>query len=576
MKSTKYIIYFIILAAGVLLGYGLWGGGDDESAHVHGKTNEQNIDTIQKAHEHAEDIYTCSMHPQIRQEEPGDCPICGMDLIVAENESSTSGPGEFMMSADAVKLAQVQTSVVEHGSIRDIIQLNGRVERNPELDRQQSIHFSGRVEEAGVTFEGQYVEKGQTIARIYAPEVYEAWQELIEAKQSGETMPGMVEAAKTQLKLMKFPDSRIKEMAKADKAQPEIDIYAEHSGFVHNLQLEPGQYLNKGKVLYHTNNQGKVWVVFDVYERDLARVNAGNRVDFAFKGLPGESFFGKINYIDPAIDASRQVANARITVANPRNRIKPGMTVRGELLTAKKGEELLIPKSAVLWTGIRSVAYVARESDSSYHFEFRNITTGQSAGNKVAVLDGLREGEKVVTQGAFTIDAAAQLNGKHSMMSHPNEEDHQHYTKAASNVLKGKFDNFLANYLKFKDALVTTNYDGAKAHLANLQLPKVESQGLSAADYMQLQDRLQAIQDAIKQMRKAEKIEGIRARFKPFSANVIALMRQAGTQKGSVYIQYCPMADQDRGGFWLSTEQQIANPYFGDMMLRCGEVRDSI
>ncbi len=183
-------------------------------------------------------------------------------------------------------------------------------------------------------------------------------------------------------------------------------------------KVNPGDYVQRGEPIYQIVDLSRVWLLFDIYESDLAWVKKGDVVNFTVSSLPGENFQGRISFIDPAIDPQTRVAQARVEMRNRGMKLKPEMFASGTVearLPTKSQAAIVVPKSAVLWTGKRSVVYV--KSSDRGDFMLREVTLGPALGDSYVIEDGLREGEEIVVNGTFNIDAAAQLAGKPSMMS---------------------------------------------------------------------------------------------------------------------------------------------------------------
>lgn len=198
----KYIIYIGILVAGLLLGWILFGGSSN-------KKTEHNHDAVAETNQ----LWTCSMHPQIMQPEPGDCPICGMDLIPAESSTDGLLADQFKLTENAMALANIQTSIVGKGNVEgNTIKLSGKIAENEEANAVQVSYFAGRIERLNVSFTGEEVRKGQLLATIYSPELYAAQQELITAASLKESQPALYKAVRNKLKLWKLSESQINQI----------------------------------------------------------------------------------------------------------------------------------------------------------------------------------------------------------------------------------------------------------------------------------------------------------------------------------------------------------------------------
>jgi Cu(I)/Ag(I) efflux system membrane fusion protein len=304
------------------------------------------------------------------------------------------------------------------------VRLYGKVQADERLVQSQVAHISGRIEKLYVNFTGENVSKNQMLASIYSPELVNAQQELIEAVKSKMSEPGLYEASKEKLMLWKLTEKQIAALEESGKPQNSVDVISNTSGVITSKNVNTGDYISQGQVLFEISDLSKVWVLFDAYESDIQFVKAGKKVTFTVKALPGMDFTGKISFIDPFIDPVTRVAGVRLEADNSKGKLKPEMFATGIIMTNSSEEknEIIIPASAVLWTGKRSVVYVKQPSADGTAYKMREIGLGQSLGDEYVVTSGLSEGEEIVSGGTFYIDAAAQLEGKTSMMNSLNEK----------------------------------------------------------------------------------------------------------------------------------------------------------
>jgi Cu(I)/Ag(I) efflux system membrane fusion protein len=409
ISKNTFIIAASSLVIGLLAGWLLFSSSEKKSAEIHDHTSEVKT----------ESLWTCSMHPQIRKEEPGKCPICGMTLIPIENESDEIDPNSISMSPTAMQIANVQTMIVSTGSTSKTIRLDGKVQEDERLLYTQSSHIPGRIEKLMVDFTGEYVSKGQVIALVYSPDLIVAQEELLEAQKYSNTRPQLFEAAKQKLKNWKLSNEQIDKMLLSKEAIEQFPILANVSGYVTKKLVNLGDYINLGQPLYEIADLSKVWVLFDVYEGEIAWLKKGDKVNYSVPSLPGEIFSGTLSYIDPIIDPKTRVAKARLEANNESLKLKPEMFVSGEILSKVNtmSNSISVPKTAVLWTGIRSVVYIKNENTSGVSFMMRQVTLGPELGEYYVIESGLHPGEEIAVNGAFSIDAAAQLAGKPSMMN---------------------------------------------------------------------------------------------------------------------------------------------------------------
>ena len=407
--KKKIVLYFVILILGIFLGWLFF--------HAPPSGNEK--------HDHVAEalkskIWTCAMHPQIRMDKPGKCPICAMDLIPLNLKNGIGqDAGALHMSKEAVQLANVMTSVVSARNPVKEVRLYGKVQADERLLQNQVTHLTGRIEKLLVNFTGEPVRKGQKLAQIYSPELVTAQQELLEAVRSKQSQPEIYEAAREKLHQWKLTDEQISDLEHSGQVQTNIDILSNTGGVVTARRVNVGDYVSQGSVLYEISDLSRVWLLFDAYESDLPFLKTGDKIDFMIQSLPESSFSGIVKFIDPVIDPVNRVAKVRVEIGNPGAKLKPEMFATG-LLKANLQEyrnKLVIPRSAVLWTGKRSIVYIREAKTDEPVFSIREIELGPVIGDSYVVTDGLKAGEEIVVQGAFSVDAASQLEGKPSMMN---------------------------------------------------------------------------------------------------------------------------------------------------------------
>ncbi len=418
MKSNKRTIAILIaiLLAGTLIGYLL--GNRQSNKSLDQQTEASANQRISESSN--QQIWTCSMHPQIRQNEPGSCPICGMDLIpLEEDQNDGIDPMTISMSPTAMQLASISTAIV--GTMNPIksVRLNGKIQGDERRVFSQSSHVPGRIESLTVNFTGEQVKKGQVIATVYSPELVTAQNELFEAQKSKETQPELFNSAKEKLKNWKLTEIQIEKMLKSGSPTETFEVRADVSGYVTQKTVNPGEYISKGDPIYKIADLSKVWVLFDVYESDMEWIRIGDKVEFTVSSLPGKNFAGIISYIDPVIDAQTRVSKARVEISNTGLALKPEMFVSGTVQAKlpKRSNAIVVPKTAVMWTGKRSLVYVKSSTEQGVSFKMRKVTLGPALGESYIIENGLQPGEEIAVNGTFSIDAVAQLAGKHSMMS---------------------------------------------------------------------------------------------------------------------------------------------------------------
>jgi Cu(I)/Ag(I) efflux system membrane fusion protein len=523
--------------------------------------------------------WTCSMHPQIRQSEPGQCPICGMDLIPLENDMGEGDPMEIKMSPTAMRLANIQTTTIGYGMPAKEVRMNGKVQPDERLIFTQVTHLDGRVEQLAINYTGELVRRGQRIASVYSPELVTAQQELFSALKIKDIQPDLFNSAKQKLKNWKLTDAQIEEIIASGKPQERFPILADVSGIVMEKTVNLGDYVMRGMPLYNIVDLSRVWVLFDMYESDIPWVKVGSTVSFTVQSLPGENFTGKIAFIDPVINPMTRVVTARVEVPNHGGKLKPEMFASGIIKAqlAVKKDQIVIPETAVMWTGERSVVYIKHATDAGTSFVMREVQLGPLTGDGYVVKDGLQAGEEIAVNGTFSIDAAAQLAGKPSMMNPEGGKvitGPMEVSKQATAAVKQLFDL----YFPLKDALVKADLVGTKKQAADLKktFDKTSMSLFTGEAHNHWMNHSAVAVDALNKIVVARDVEEARKYFKPLSGQMVALAKTFGPFDETVYVQHCPMADNNTGADWLSLDEQIRNPYFGNKMLKCGSVAATI
>ena len=556
---NKNVIYLIIaVLIGLFAGWLLFGTTSNSSSE--NKTSKEEKHSLE---EHSSEIWTCSMHPQVRQPEPGDCPICGMDLIPAESSATGLAPNEFKMTENAMALANIQTTVIgEMSSSNSSIELSGKIKANDDKAATQPAHFNGRVDQLYVTSVGETVRKGQAVAKIYSPELVAAQQELITAYRIKDAQPQLYNAVKNKFMNWMIPQSQLAEVLKTGIPKPSFTIYAQVSGVVTELMVNKGSHVMDGQPIFKVANLSTVWAEFDAYETTIQDIKEGQDISVVVKAIPNKTFNAKVSFIDPILNTSTRTVRVRATLNNKEDLLKPGMFVTGTIkLDTDNNTQITVPKSAVLWTGEQSLVYI-KTTATSPTFIMRNVTLGRTVNDNYEIQSGLKIGDEVVTNGTFTVDAAAQLQGKQSMMNPTTGSDTMNQQLEDSSYL----NEVMIKYIVLKDALV--NSDTKTAHQASNNLLK------SIRNTEKLKDvsALKALETTTQNFIKAETLAQQRSAFVGLSKNLIKISKGFSSQNTTYYIQECPMANNNNGAQWLALEKGIKNPYFGEAMLDCGSV----
>ena len=602
--------------------------------------------------------WTCSMHPQIRSDKPGQCPLCGMDLVPV---TKTAAPGLRTLSVtpEVRALMQIETVPVERKFVTADVRLVGKVQYDETQLRYVTAWVPGRLDRLYVDFTGVTVNKGEHMVSIYSPDLYSAQEELIQAvrfargRNDSADLGGvnMVDSAREKLRLLGLTDDQIRQIEGQAQPSDHLTIYAPVGGIVIDKLRQEGDYVRTGERIYTVADLSQVWVELDAYESDLAWIRPGQPVTFTTEAYPGEEFVGRVSFIQPVLDDQTRTVNVRVNVPNPGLKLKPNMFVRGVIhsqvaegdravdaslagqwvcsmhpwvvkdkpgncdvcgmalvpaeslgLVAGEGAAarppLVIPKSAPLVTGRRAVVYVELPGGDSPTFEGREITLGPRAGDYYLVRDGLREGELVVTRGAFKLDSEIQIQARPSMMNPAGggTAAHQHGGQPPAGradqpmramsmhlVVPADFQRQLATlwqaYVPIEAALASDDFATAGAAVGRLDdaLTTIDAAGLNDTAASAWTAHHREIVAAVAAMQSAQDIDAARTAFRPLSDQFIVLAESFGFgDDATVYRLHCPMAFAGEGAYWLQPGPEPRNPYYGAMMLTCNDLVEQI
>ncbi len=413
----------------------------------------------------AEQLFTCGMHPQIIQDHPGNCPVCGMKLTPIRKQAGTATPkgerkikfykstmmpgevrqtpGKDSMGMDMVPVYEtegapadsqlisvdpvttqdmnIHTATVTRGPLRRVVRTVGAIDYNEAGLADVTTKFRGWVEKLYVDTTGQQVHRGEPLFEIYAPELYSAQREYLLALE-GTNAPGgaaLKASARTKLKFFDITDEQIAELERTREPSKTLRVVAPQDGFVVEKMVVEGQMVDAGMKLYRLADLGLVWVQAQVYEQDLDYMKLGQEAMVTLSYLPDREFRGRVTYIYPNVDEKTRTARVRMEFHNPGYFLKPGMFATVQVLSELAPSVLLVPDMAVLRSGERYTVFVALDGGK---FEPRTVTLGPQAENDTyQILRGLNEGDRIVTSGQFLLDSESQLREAIQKMSEPNK-----------------------------------------------------------------------------------------------------------------------------------------------------------
>ncbi|MCA9054216.1 MAG: efflux RND transporter periplasmic adaptor subunit, partial [Planctomycetaceae bacterium] len=426
----------------------------------------------------ADQIYTCPMHPQIRQPGPGRCPICGMELVPATS-SGGADLDELSVKIEPAqrRLANIQTAAVERRPVMASVQTIGEIAIDESRMSTIASYIDGRLERLFADYTGVVVAEGDHLAVIYSPELYAAQVELLETRKTiAEMTPGTLPIVRqTEEKLVRnlrqrlvelgMTDEQIAELEQTEQAKSRLTIFTPIGGTVIEKLAVEGKYVKVGEPIYRVANLSTVWLMLELFPEDAARIRFGQRVQSEIQSLPGEAFEGRVAFVDPTVDEQNRTVGVRVELLNDAGRLRPGdyakATIQlpigetGEVYDADLAGKWISPmhpqiirdepgkcpicgmdlvstsrygyadqpveQPASLYVP-RAAVLMAGSSSVVYvetepgHFEIRPVTLGPILRDRIIVLEGLKEGEQVATAGNFLIDSQMQLAGKPSLI----------------------------------------------------------------------------------------------------------------------------------------------------------------
>ena len=374
-------------------------------------------------------LYTCGMHPQVIQDHPGNCPICGMKLTPvrkqAEAGATTAAAAAQTIAVDPVTVQNmgIRTAVVARGPLRRTIRTVGTIDYNETALAEVTTKFKGWVEKLYVDSTGQQVHRGDPLFEVYSPDLYSAQVEYLLAlgatAVAGGDTAALKDTARLKLKYWDVPDAQLAELEKSRQPRKTLRMDAPMDGFVVEKTVVQGQMVDAGMKLYRIAELGLVWVYAQIYEQDLPYLKLGQEATVTLSYLSDRVFRGRVTYIYPNVDEKTRTARVRMEFHNPGYFLKPGMFATVLVTSELEPSVLLVPDMAVLRSGEKNTVFVALDGGK---FEPRTVTLGPQAEHDLyQVLGGLKEGERIVTSGQFMLDSESQLREAIQKMIEPSK-----------------------------------------------------------------------------------------------------------------------------------------------------------
>lgn len=510
--------------------------------------------------------FTCSMHPQVRQDGPGLCPICRMELVPLASAGGDAGPG-VAIDPVVVQNMGVRVHEVARGTLQRTVRAFGTLRAAESRQLDVVLKVAGFVDRLFADTEGMVLAAGAPLFAVYAADLVVAQEELIAARQGGE--PDLLAAARQKLLLWDVPAAEVDRLQQLDHAERTLVWRSPRGGVLLQKNVVQGAPARPDEVLLRLADLSVLWLDAQVPESQLADVQIGQSAVAVLDAAPGRELHGEVVFVSPMVDARTRTGTVRIEVDNRDGALRPGMFARLRVAIGPAAETVLVPAEAVLDTGRRRLAWVAVGKG---HFEPRELQLGRHGDDgMVEVRSGLGVGDRVVTSGQFLIDSESRLReGTQKLLDAgllPGGELPPRQALTLSPATQRQADALLQAYLAVQAAMADDRHE-----LALWRTLRAAATALTAAPETALQPLAAELAAPLQQPTEPDLV-GARVAFKLVSAAAERLFElarpRAGVGRTTLYVQHCPMAEAD----WLQVTPAVRNPYYGSSMLECGAVR---
>jgi len=374
----------------------------------------------------AEEVYTCPMHPQIVQDHFGQCPICGMDLVLksevdndeaSELDSSLIGVEHVSLSPSQQVLANVQTEKINAMQFSGSKTFNGYVKMNEQSFAHISTRAPGKIIKMYANFEGQPVRKGEPVFELYSPELIATQKEFFLALRNYEQVANsdnefaieqaksLIDAARSKLKLFEMTEKQIEDIEQSKEVKNSLMHYSPVAGTITKKYVHVGHWATEGEDIYDVADLSNVWVIANIYQSDMQFIKNGQIVEITSDAYPGETFRAKINFVGPVFNPETRTLEVRIDVSNSGGKLKPDMYVK-VMINTFSGQYIGVPRSAVIRSGERDIVYVEKEKGI---YIPKEVSIATERDGYYGISRGLTEGDVIVVSGGFLIDSETQI-----------------------------------------------------------------------------------------------------------------------------------------------------------------------
>jgi Cu(I)/Ag(I) efflux system membrane fusion protein len=353
-----------------------------------------------------DEYYTCSMHPQIMEDKPGNCPICHMELIVVKRTNTAAD--EILLNDEQIRLGNILTDTLRNGMIGDKMILTATLNTDETKVNSINARIMGRIDRLYFKNMGDYVSKGAHLYDLYSEELNNAKQEYIVAVEKQQSLDNsiidfnrLVQSAKTKLLLWGMSEAQVSELAKSKKASPLTSFYSNESGYITELPVMEGQYVSEGSTIVKLADLSSLWAEAQVYTSQLSAIDLKGTAIVQFPDIPGKEWKGKIEFANPEIVSDSRLNLVRVSIPNPGGLLKPGMPVY-VIIKSKELNTLTLPSDAVLRDGKMNIVWVQSGKNS---YKMKMVQTGLESGDRLEIKSGLQNGDVVVTRGAYLLNS---------------------------------------------------------------------------------------------------------------------------------------------------------------------------
>lgn len=355
----------------------------------------------------ANTFYTCSMHPQIMEPHEGKCPVCGMDLIPV-TKNNTPATDEIKLSDQQIQLGNIHVDTIGKGIMGNETVLNATLNFDQQKLTSVSARLMGRIEKLYFKNIGDYIAKGAALLDVYSEELNNAKQEYLLALERRAVLDNslinfdqVIQSAKTKLLLWGMTEGQVNTLARTKKASPTTTVFSKESGYITALNVQDGDYISEGATVVELANLSTLWAEAQVYTSQMAQLNASGMVTVQIPDLQGKELRGKVEFVNPEINADKRLSLIRVPISNQNNQLKPGMSAY-VIIKGQQSNALSLPIDAVLRNGNSATVWVQTGTNT---FKNKMVTVGMESNDRIEITGGLNDGDAVVTSGAYLINS---------------------------------------------------------------------------------------------------------------------------------------------------------------------------